>query len=233
MTGELERVDQDGVAWLQLSRTASGNSLNTPLLEALRGQLRSIGDDPAVKVVVLSGSGDVFCSGADLAEFPSGSNPRGSLHRVRLVSGILTQIRALEQPTVAAVNGAAIGAGWGLALMCDLCFTVADATFRVPEIAKGFRLPSIIVHRLAAAVGSIRAAEIVMSGASYGAEQSLAWGWTSRAFPDRDALSAGTWQIATDWADRPRRALAAGVRPLRNVPGRDTSPLPEYLWDEG
>ncbi|MEO7126614.1 MAG: enoyl-CoA hydratase/isomerase family protein [Nakamurella sp.] len=229
---ELERVDREHVAWLQLSRPARGNALTTHLLESLREQLRSIAEGRGIKVVVLSGAGDVFCSGADLAEFKSGLDPQGSLNRVRLVSEILTQIRRLEQPTIAAVNGAAIGAGWGLAMVCDLCFTVVDAKFCIPEIAKGFRLPGIIVRRLVGVVGSTRAAEIVMGGASYDAERAVDWGWASRIFGDRSALSDGTWQVATEWASRPRRALAAAVTPLRQGPDRDPSPLPEYVWDE-
>lgn len=231
MTG-LTRVDRTGVAWLELDRPGSGNAATTELLTALRAELTSIQDDPAVRVLVLSGAGEVFCAGADVKEFGATPPPSARLHRLRLVAQVLRAVRDLEQPSVAAVNGAAVGAGWGLALACDLCFVTATATFCLPEVAKGYRLPSPLVHRLSHVVGPVRAAEILLGGARYSAEQAVTGGWATRILPDRAALIEHTRRFAEELAARPRAALAAATQPLRRSPVAELSPPPEYIWNE-
>jgi 2-(1,2-epoxy-1,2-dihydrophenyl)acetyl-CoA isomerase len=231
MTG-LTRADRAGVAWLELDRPGAGNAVTTELLTALRAELTSIQDDPAIRVLVLSGAGDVFCAGADLNEFGATPPPSARLRRLRLVAHVIRALRELEQPSIAAVHGAAVGAGWGLALACDLCFVTASATFCLPEVAKGYRLPSPLVHRLSHVVGPVRAAEIVLGGARYSAEQAVIGGWATRVRPDRAALTEHTRQFAEELATRPRAALAAATQPLRRSPVAELSPPPEYVWDE-
>jgi enoyl-CoA hydratase/carnithine racemase len=231
MTG-LTRVDRAGVAWLELDRPGSGNAVTTELLTALRAELTSIQDDPAVRVLVLSGAGEVFCAGADVKEFGTAPPPSARLRRLRLVAQVLRALRELEQPSVAAVNGAAVGAGWGLALACDLCFVTATATFCLPEVDKGYRLPSPLVHRLSHVVGPVRAAEIMLGGARYSAEQAVSGGWATRVLADRAALIEHTRRFAEGLAARPRAALAAAVQPLRRSPVAELSPPPEYVWNE-
>ncbi|WP_308466505.1 enoyl-CoA hydratase/isomerase family protein [Rathayibacter soli] len=228
----LERSDQNGVVWLELSRPQSRNALTTALLLSLREQLTLIGDDPEARVLVISGTGAAFCAGADITEFAPGSPPRLSLARVRLVSEVLTRIRALEQPTIAAVTGPAIGAGWGLSLACDLCFCAADATFRLPEISNGFRLPGVIVHRLINVVGPVRAAEIALGGEKFDAQQALAWGWATRVFDDEETLRARTEELAVHLAARPRRSLATATAPLRHDTNPELTPPSDYGWPE-
>lgn len=229
---DLVRTNLVGVAWLQLNRPESRNALTTDLLVSLRSELTAIRDDPTIRVVVFSGSGDVFCAGADIKEFSGNPSAQASLARVRLVAQVLTQIRGLEQPTIAAVNGPAMGAGWGLSLACDLAFTVADARYCLPEVAKGFRLPAPLVNRLIQVVGPVRAAEIVLGGATYDADQAIAWGWATRLLNDRETLTDHTWQFATELASRPRHSLAAATQPLRRNPSSELSPPPEYAWNE-
>lgn len=228
----LQRTDQDGVVWLELSRPQSRNALTTALLLSLREQLTLIGDDPDTRVLVICGAGTAFCAGADVTEFAPGSPPRLSLARVRLVSEVLTRIRSLEQPTIAAVAGPAIGAGWGLSLACDLCFCAADAAFCLPEITKGFRLPGVIVHRLISIVGPVRAAEITLSGEKFDAQQALAWGWATRVFDDAETLRERTGEFAAHLATRPRRSVAAVTGPLRHDTSPELTPPFDYGWPE-
>jgi 2-(1,2-epoxy-1,2-dihydrophenyl)acetyl-CoA isomerase len=228
----LERRDREGVAWLRLDRPKAKNALDTALLRALRVHLQSIGDDPRVRAVVVTGAGDAFCAGADLREFSSDSPAGSSLARLRLVVEVLTRIRTLEQPTIAAVGGAAVGAGWGLALACDLCFAVDDAVFWLPEIAKGFRLPAVVMRRLIEIVGPVRAAEIALGGERHDTRRALAWGWVTRSFSDRAALDEATAQFATDLASRPRRSLAGAIGPLRYDGRAEPSPPAEFAWNE-
>lgn len=228
----LVRTDREGVAWLELDRPSSRNALTTELLTALRSALTSIQDDPAVRVVVLTGADDVFCAGADLKELGPTPSARKSLVRVRLVSSVIRQIRGLEQPTIAAINGPAIGAGWGLAMACDMTFVAETATFCIPEVAKGLRLPAAIVNRLVEIVGPVRAAEIVLGGSTYDTGQAVSQGWATRLFPTVAELHDGTRTFATELASRPRHSLAAATYPLRRTSSHELDPPPEYAWNE-
>lgn len=229
---DLHRADQDGTRTLRLHRPESRNALSTSLLLELRDELRAVQDDPAVRVVVLVGEGEVFCGGADVKEFAPDAPARASLARVRLVTQVLRQLRELEQPTLAAVNGPAVGAGWGLALACDLCFCAADATFALPEVTKGLRLPAVLVNRLTEVVGPVRAADIVLGGGTYSSQDGLAAGWVTRVLATPSDLVEAAAQFSTSLASRPRRAVTAAKYPFRRVtPSQPTPPL-EYAWTE-
>lgn len=212
----LTRVDRDGIAWLELARPESRNALSMELLQRLHGELTSVRDEPATHVVVLSGSGTVFCAGADLKEFGPKPAAERSLARVELIVAVLTQLRSLAKPTIAAVNGAAIGAGWGLAMACDLCFTTEQAVYSIPELTKGLRLPEPIVHRLIHIVGPVRAAEIVFGGGLFTARQALEWGWATRSFADRESLTEHTWRFAAELASGPQHSRSAVSKSLRH-----------------
>ena len=229
---DLVRIDRAGVVWLELNRPASKNALTTDLLRRLREQLWAVRDDPDTRVVVLAAGGDVFCAGADLKELAPDAPPRAGLARVRLVTQVLHLLRELEQPTIAAVQVPAVGAGWGLALACDLCFVSADATFSLPEVAKGLRLPGALVHRLIEIVGPVRAAEIVLGGAVHTVDDARRLGWATRVLEDPEALTEHTWQFAAELATRPRRAVTAAKQPMRRNPVTGPTPPPEYAWNE-
>lgn len=231
----LARTEEDGVVWLQLARPERRNALTSALLRALREQIRALGDDPVAKVVVVTGAGGAFCAGADLTEFAQASPEeaaRGGLARVRLVAEVLDGIRRLEQPTIAAVAGPAVGAGWGLALACDLCFVARDARFRLPEIPKGFRLPGAVMNRLIDIVGPVRAAHIAFSGEVFDAQQALDWGWAGEAAADEASLRERVRGFARALASRPRRVLAGATGPLRRDPRPEPVPPTEYAWNE-
>lgn len=229
---DLRRTDRDGTRELRLDRPESRNALSTSLLLELRDELRVVQDDPAVRAVVLTGEGEVFCGGADIKEFAPDAPPRPSLARVRLVTEVVRQLRELEQPTLAAVNGPAMGAGWGLALACDLCFCSRDATFCLPEVTKGLRLPAVLVNRLTEVVGPVRAADIVLGGGTYSSQDAVAAGWVTRVLPTPYDLVEAAWAFSTSLASRPRRAVTAAKHPFRRItPSQPTPPL-EYAWTE-
>jgi len=246
------RVDRDGVAELRLNRPDHRNALSTALLTELRDHLAAIQADPSVRVVLLTGAGPAFSAGADLREFAPGTPPAATLPRFRLVVENLRRIGELEQPTLAAVHGPAVGAGWGLALACDLCFAAEPATFALPEVAKGLRLPALLVTRLVQIVGPIRAADIIFGGAAHsgaapigaahagaapiGAVHSsaaaLAAGWVSRVLPTADDLAAEARAVTAALATRPLRALTAAKHPLRQLAPHAPFPPTELAWTE-
>jgi enoyl-CoA hydratase/carnithine racemase len=176
----LLRTDDGGVTTLALNRPDRRNALTTDLLRTLLDQLDAVQDSPSVRVVVLAGSGGVFCAGADLNELAGSTDPHAAQRRIRLVTTVIDRLRNLEQPTIAAVSGAAYGAGWGLSLACDLTYATADAAFCLPEVRKGLRLPTAITSRLVEVVGPVRAAEIALTGATFSAAQGVDAGWVAR-----------------------------------------------------
>lgn len=230
MTGLVLTTTRDGVTELRLNRPERRNALTSGLLRELRGQLTLIGDDPGIRVVILTGEGETFCAGADLAEIPPDAPARLGLARLRLIADVLRRLRELEQPTLAAVNGPAVGAGWGLALACDLCFAVTGASFQLPEVPKGFRLPELLASRLVEVVGPVRAAEIMLGGQAYRAADALAAGWVTRVFPGEPELAGEAWRFASGLASAPRRAVAAAKQALG--PGPGPFPPAQLRWTD-
>jgi enoyl-CoA hydratase/carnithine racemase len=228
----VSRTDRDGVVELRLDRAEARNALTTGLLRELRGHLRDVQDDPDVRVLLLTGDGPVFCAGADLQELGPDAPADARQARIRLVSDVLAHLLQLERPTIAAVQGAAVGAGWGLALACDVCLASADAAFSLPELAKGFRLPQLLVRRLVQLAGPMRAAEIAYAGTKRTAAEALAAGCVARVLPDDDALHAAAWELATALARQPRSSVASMKQPLRALAPQTPNPPPELDWTE-
>lgn len=222
------RTTRDGVAELRLNRPDRRNALSTGMLRALRDHLAAVRAEPRTRALVLTGEGPVFCAGADIGEFGLDADATRVLTRTRLVVDVLTLLLDSELPTIAAVNGPAVGGGWGLALACDLCFAADTASFCLPEVAKGYRLPAVLVRRLAQVVGPVRAADLALGGAIQPAADALAVGWVSRVLPAGELVDQA-WDTARSLAGTPRRAIAAVKGPLR-APG--AFPPPELFWTE-
>ena len=127
---------------------------------------------------------------------------------------------------------ALVGAGWGLALACDLCFAAAGASFRLPEVPKGFRLPEPLAGRLVEVAGPVRAAEIMFGGQAYQAADALAAGWVTRVLPGGPELAAEAWRFASGLASAPRRAVAAAKQALRPGPGGGPFPPAQLGWTD-
>lgn len=222
-----------GVAEVRLDRPDRHNAVDTDLLRQLRAGLAEISEDRTTKVVVLTGAGPSFCAGADLAEFAGGDiDPADALGRIRLVIGCIRGLLELEAVTIAAVHGAAVGAGWGLALGCDLCWASDRATFRLPEVAKGYRIPRVLVRRLAQVIGPIRAAQVVLAGEVHDVDAAMAMGVVTRRFPDADALHRAAIAFAEALAAQPRAVLAGAIDPLRALAVDGPLPELEYQWPE-
>jgi enoyl-CoA hydratase/carnithine racemase len=228
---DLLRTTEAGVTTLTLHRPDSLNALTTDLLRELRDALDDVQETPEVRAVVLTGAGGAFCAGADLKEFTTPS-AEGGQRRIRLVTEVLARLRNLEQPTVAAVTGAAYGAGWGLALACDLTVAAASARFSLPEVPKGLRLPTAITTRLVEVVGPVRAAEIALGGATYGPEGGVAYGWLNHALPDDESALTHATDFARRVAESPRSSVAHVKQVLRRRSPHDLTPPPEYAWNE-
>jgi enoyl-CoA hydratase/carnithine racemase len=117
--------DRNGVRTLTLNRPQRKNAINRELWIALADALRAAGNDREVRAVVITGAGDAFCSGADISA-PDDSHP---MHKLQRLTDVALALHELSVPTIAKVNGVAVGAGWNLALGCDLVVATPESTF--------------------------------------------------------------------------------------------------------
>jgi enoyl-CoA hydratase/carnithine racemase len=154
-------VAADGVATLLLDRPAKRNALDRAMLESLAEAVGTIGDD--VRAVVVRGAGGTFCAGADIADWVGTPGPVAA-ELSRLGRDTFAALAALPVPTLAVIEGSAIGGGLELALACDLRVAAADAVIGLPETRLG-NLPSWGgVARLAAVAGLGVARQLVLGG---------------------------------------------------------------------
>ncbi|WP_327116759.1 enoyl-CoA hydratase-related protein [Nocardia sp. NBC_01730] len=117
--------DRNGVRTLTLHRPQRKNAIDRALWVALRDALDAAGHDPAVRVLVITGAGGAFCSGADIAE----PDPTHPVDKMRRLTDVALLLHELPIPTIAKVNGVAVGAGWNLALGCDLVVATPESRF--------------------------------------------------------------------------------------------------------
>ncbi len=208
---EVETTREGAVLTITLNRPDVLNALNAATHKALAGALKAARGDH-VRAVVITGAGRGFCVGQDLTEFREdaadiGSRLRGNYHPT------IKAIRALEKPVIAAVNGAAAGAGLSLACACDLRIASDQATF-VPAFVNIGLVPdsggTFFVTRL---VGQARAFEWLCSGRRLTAAEAQRWGVVSEVV-EADALAARAAEVASELAALPTRAIGMTKRLL-------------------
>jgi enoyl-CoA hydratase/carnithine racemase len=117
--------DRNGVRTLTLNRPRRRNAINRDLWVALAGALTAAGSDRSVRAVVITGAGGAFCSGADI----SGTDDGHPAYKLRLLTDVALALHELPVPTIAKVTGVAVGAGWNLALGCDLVVATPESRF--------------------------------------------------------------------------------------------------------
>lgn len=178
---------RDGIAHIALARPPV-NALDLATIRSLIEALRAAGADPAIRAVVLaSGLPRRFCAGLDL-DHVHGRSPT-DMHEVLSTLYVeMNEVQAkLGKPTIAAVTGAARGAGMTLAISCDVIVAGESATFGYPEIDVGL-IPGIHFVHLPRIVGRHRAFELLFSGRSFGAAEALSLGLLSQVVPDAEVL---------------------------------------------
>ncbi|MFQ5516668.1 MAG: enoyl-CoA hydratase/isomerase family protein [Acidimicrobiia bacterium] len=207
MPGLRVETPVDGVALVSLDRPERLNALDDELLEhALADGFTSLRDDPAVRVIVITGKGRGFSSGADLecSGFQQPSSTAAEEH-VRHTHRTPVILRKIGKPTIAAVNGVAIGAGLGLALACDLRLAAPTARFGAPFVAMGLVPDYGVSYFLPRVVGTATALDMLLTGRLVGAEEALKLGIVSRI--EGDVVSAAV-ELATQIAVNPVHATA-------------------------
>jgi len=201
-----------GVALLTLSRPAARNALSSAMLAALRAALADARARGARALVVASDVPGVFCAGADLKE-RAGMDEAAAAAAVRAIGAAFSELAALPFPTVAAIEGAALGGGLELALACDARVAGAGAALGLPEVGLAIVPGAGGLARLPRVVGLARAKDLVFSGRRVGAAEALAIGLVGAAAPAGGALAAAL-ATARAWAAGGPVALAAAKEAL-------------------
>jgi enoyl-CoA hydratase len=185
------------VALVTLNRPERMNSMAFDVMLPLRETLEDVSRDNEVRVVVLTGAGKAFCSGADLEDpgrVPDIDNltlPTIAMRSMELLEKVIETVRDMHQPVIAAVNGPAIGGGFCLALACDLRVAADGAYFRAAGINNGLTASELgISYLLPRAIGSARATEIMLTGRDVNAEEAEQIGLVSSVVATDDLLVA-------------------------------------------
>jgi enoyl-CoA hydratase len=198
-----------GVVILRLDRPKM-NALSSDLLGQLADSADSLAADPPGAVVIWGGP-RIFAAGADVNEFVDEAAGRPSPERARLVAGrfrrALDAVAALPVPTIAAVDGYALGGGCELALACDLRVAAPNARFGQPEILLGIIPGGGGTQRLTRLVGPARSKDLILTGRQVGAEEALRIGLADRLAGDAGALEEAL-ALATTLAAGPPAAMA-------------------------
>ena len=218
------RVERDGaVATVTLDRPDALNAQTGASRRALVKDLRALSADAAVRCVVLTGAGRAFCAGQDLREEGALENVDDMIRATYIP--IVEALVGMPKPVIAAINGAAAGAGLSIALACDQRYMAEDAVLMmafsnialVPDCGGSWFLTRI--------VGYARAFEIAATGRRVGAEEALALDLVQRVLP-RGELSAATHMAARELAARPTQTLGWTKRLMRAA---EQSPLGDVM----
>ena len=176
-----------GVLTLTLNRPDKLNAIHRALSDALLDAVTAAASNPAVRVLLLRGAGRSFCAGRDVSEAPSDADLAG-------VQAVARALFTLPQPTVAAVQGWAVGAGLEWMLNTDLVIAAESGKFRLPEASLGVFVAGGLTATLAASIGSARAKALMLLGEPFDARQALDWGLLWRVVPD-DALAVASQSL--------------------------------------
>jgi enoyl-CoA hydratase len=198
---------QDGVATLTLNRPESRNALNLAMCEALLAAAQ--GMDASVRLVLVRANGPVFCAGADLKERQGMSGAQVRERRLRAFAAYAA-LEALPMPSIAVVEGPAVGSGCEIAASCDFIVATPAASFRIPEALRGTvgatqRLPRILGKRLAK--------DLMFTGRTLGAEEAERHGLVARlVLPEK--LDAVLAELVKTIVEAPAQALRLAKRSI-------------------
>lgn len=217
----------DAVATITIDRSERRNAINPEVTQGLRAALETAEQNPNVRAVVLTGSGDkAFCAGGDLGGMAADS--RVGQHFMRAdVGKLFEEMRASRLPIVARVNGHALAGGFGLMLACDLVVAADSAEFGTPEIDIGlwpFMITAVIQRDLPRKV----ALELMLTGRRMGADEAARWGFVNRVVAAHE-LDAAVAEMVATLTSKSGLIAALGKRSFYRAEDMSHSEALEYL----
>ncbi len=207
---------RDGVAHLTLNRPDAANSVNLELSQELYDAMLRCDEDPAVRAVLVAGSGKMFCAGGDLKSFAARKDdlPAHLKLLTHFIHGAVSLMARMDAPVITAVNGTVAGGGLGLVFGADLVIAAESARFTMaytraalsPDASTSFFLPRL--------VGLRRALDLTLTNRVLSAREALEWGIVNRVVPESE-LAAAAQGLAKEMAEGPTAAFGAAKRLLR------------------
>ncbi len=202
---KIELTKKSGVAIIRLNSPKTMNALDDVLFAELQDATSDIAADDAIGAVILTGSGRAFCAGGDLNRFAEGFTPEEGYIYMKAFGPWVKEFAGMPKPTIAAVNGYAVGAGFCIAMQADMIIASCDAKFGMAFAGVGL-IPDLgglyVLPRL---VGLQKAKELVFTGRNISAEEAKEIGIVNRVVTS-DALEAESFELAKQIADGPRVA---------------------------
>jgi len=201
------------VATITLNRPDKRNAISYELIEELLAALADVASS-SVLVLVLTGAGKAFCSGMDLENLKAlvGRSPEQSLKDSEIMARLFRSLYDFPRPTIAAVNGAAIAGGCGLATLCDFTLAVPEAKFGYTEVRIGF-VPAIVSTFLLRQVGEKHARDLLLTGRIIGADEAHRIGLISEIVPP-EKLSQRAQELAAQLMENSPASLVCTKRLL-------------------
>ena len=183
---KIEVSKKSCVAQIKLNSPETMNALDAELFEELEFAVRDVSEDDAVGAVVLTGSGKAFCAGGDLKRFADGFSPHEGYMYMKRFSSFINSFANMPKPTIAAVNGYAVGAGFCLALLADIILASKDAKFGMAFVNVGLIPDFGGLYTLPRLIGVHKAKELVMTGRNISADEADKMGILNYVTEPRD-----------------------------------------------
>ena len=211
-------VDQS-IARITLNRPDKRNALNDELVSELKQSLDAAARDETVRVVLITGAGKDFCSGADLASLQriSQFGVQESMASARVMGELFVEMRRYARPIIAAVRGRALAGGCGLATACDIILAAESAQFGYPEVNIGF-IPAMVMAILRRSVSEKRAFELITRGEIISAATALDAGMINRVFAD-DQFESSVESYVAQMASKSASAVSLAKNLLYHMDG--------------
>jgi enoyl-CoA hydratase len=219
-------------SWLTIDREERRNALSGEVIRGLVEGLARAADEEAARAVVVTGAGDrAFCAGGDIGDFQAADASTESAPTA--ISRLIDALWHHPKPTIARVNGKALGGGFGLLLACDLAVAVEDAEVGTPEIDLGL-WPHVITAVIQRTVPRRVALDLMMTGRRMGADEAARWGLVNRVVPRRE-LDAEVDRLIELLASKSPYVLRLGKRSFTGAEdlsfGRALEQLKESLGE--
>jgi len=213
---------QDGLAIITLNRPEVYNALNAELIEQLPKLIDEADRDEATRVVIITGVGNGFCSGADVRQLlakqlenpPLMETVYGEVLRGKSSPmSMAVQMRNMGKPVIAAINGVAAGAGLSIALACDIRIASDKARFSMAFVRRGIIPDTGGTYYLPRLVGTARACELILTGDMIGAEEAERIGMVNRVVPHQELMKA-TKELGMKLVNNPPLAIKAAKQAI-------------------
>lgn len=206
----IQATVEDRILKVVINRADKKNALTQPMYTAMTQALEELDRNPELRVVYITGVGNVFTSGNDVMDFMGGLDSLEDSPVGRFLKAIATT----QKPMIAAVNGLAIGIGTTLLLHCDLAYASSSAIFQMPFVNLGLCPEAGSSYLLPRIMGHTRAAELLLLGERFSADKAHAYGIVNEVYADEE-LQERAWARALQLAAQPPAAVRLAKRLLK------------------